>query len=203
MWLLYYSKPSLRLDRLHFYRLLNNTDCHQALTTWWRFHGILLSPEDWACSLSVQTCTDPLVYNTLASVSIFLCTYSYFAPQQNLLGLHSKCLTILRSLLKIQKVLLVQTADTVVPAVKISKTSTTFLSILFLLPYKKETQSKNGPCYRKRQDVPSAIKHERNWVHLKVLSSRYLLRNNSNKSSKISSNKWEFSNMEHLYIFQL
>lgn len=103
----------------------------------------------------------------------------------NLLGLHSKCPTVLRPLPNIQKLLFIQTADTVVSAVNISKTSITFLSILFLLPYKKEKQSKNGLCYRKTQDVPSAIKHERNWVHLKVLSSRYSLRKNSNKCSKI------------------
>lgn len=143
-----------------------------------------IPPEDWACSSSVQTCIDPLFYNTLTSASIFLWTYSYFAPQQNLLGLHSECPTILRLLLKTQKVLFVQIADAVISAVKISERSITFLSILFLLPHKKGTQSKNGPCYRKRQGGPSAIKHERNWVHLEVLSSRYLLRNNSNKEFK-------------------
>jgi len=69
---------------------------------------------------------------------------------------------MLRPLLKIQEVIFVQTVETVLPTVKISKPSIKFLEYPVSITISKNIQSKNGHCYRKRQGAPSAIKHERN-----------------------------------------
>lgn len=156
----------------------------------------MLPPEDWTCSSSVQTSIDPLFYNTLTSVFIFLWTDSYFCTAAK----------SFRTAFQVPNYIEASTTESKSSFCTDCRHSSSSCenqqNKYYILEYpvsitmKKETQSKNGPCYRKRQGVPSAIKHERNWGHLKVLSSRYLLKNKSNKNSKISSNKFKFSNME-------
>lgn len=119
----------------------------------------------------MKICIDPSVYNILTSASILLWSHSYLMPQQIISELQPKCLTMLGPLLRIQKVLFVEAVKTVLPTVKISKTSIKFLEypVSITIP-KKRHSLKNGHCYRKRQGVFSALKHERNRANFKALS---------------------------------
>lgn len=127
MWLFYYLKHFLRLDKLYIYHFFSHIDYNQVLKTWsWfckMFH--LLHTKDWSSSSSgagldwsISLQNSSICLNT--SVALFL-----FTPQQIITELQSKGLTMLTPLLKIQ--IFVQTVEAVLPAVKISKTSTKFL----------------------------------------------------------------------------